>query len=466
MLTPDRINALNPWWTDARWTDRDVHLCEAEAAPFHWDPRPFDARDVASGAVFTLRGPRQSGKTTLAKRLIAERCVAGLARRTCFLSLQTIDTVGELQDAIEMVLRLWPRERGPWFFVLDELTFVRDWARAIVHLREHDRTFRISTVLLTGSSAVDLLASADVLHGRRGRLDRPLDRLHMPLTFRDYVAVRAAAAGLPARIDLNEILSDQGREVIREAALRTRELDQYLAEYARCGGLPRAVADQLTEGRLLDGTMTDLWRGLSADVRRLGRSELILQKLLARIVVALGSLTNWGDLARELDVSKPTVGAYVDVLAASFAVMVLHQRDPKRQGGPSLTKPRKLYFGDPAFARIPAHLQGPSAVDPALVENVMAIALLRHAEREALERFAVPQELFVWRSADGREIDFLVAGDAQIPIESKYARRPTGKDYESMTKAFGRGVVATRTTIALERPVISVPAGVLLALLG
>jgi len=47
-----------------------------------------------------------------------------------------------------------------------------------------------------------------------------------------------------------------------------------------------------------------------------------------------------------------------------------------------------------------------------------------------------------------------------------YASRPTGKDYESMTKAFGRGIMASRRTLDAERSILAVPVGVLLALLG
>ena len=48
----------------------------------------------------------------------------------------------------------------------------------------------------------------------------------------------------------------------------------------------------------------------------------------------------------------------------------------------------------------------------------------------------------------------------------KYVARPTGKDYESMMKAFGRGVMVSRATVDLDRPIETIPAGVLLALLG
>ncbi len=468
MLTPDQINALNPWWTDPTWDPAsDVHLAAAAQAPFTWDPRPFDAADVTSGAVFTLRGPRQSGKTTLTKRLIAERVAAGRAHRTCFLTLRMVATQDDLNEALETVLRLWPDDQHPWLFVLDELTFVKGWANVVGHLHEHNPSFKRATVLLTGSSAADLVESADILHGRRGRGRHPLDRLHTAMTFRDYVAARAPAALPPERISLGQMLTPEGRHAVLLAALRATELDQYLGEYALSGGLPAPIADMLATHAVDPGTVQELWRGLSADVRRLDRSEDRLEKLLSRLVVALGSLTNLSDLAVHMGVTKPTASSYLDLLAKSFGLMVIHQPDPRRQGGPSPTKPRKLYFGDAGFAAIPSILGGPTPALPALVENLLAIALFRHAERDGLERYSAPRRLFFWRSSDGREIDFLteVAG-RNLPLESKYAVAPTGKDYESMTKAFGRGVMVSRRTTVTDREILTVPAGVLLSLLG
>ncbi len=427
--------------------------------------RPFDEADLHSGAVFTLRGMRQSGKTTLTKRLIADRVGSGRARRTCFLTLQTVTTADELRESVELVLRLWPDQEGPWLFVLDELTFVPDWARAVVYLREHVPSFRSATVILTGSSAFDLVASGDLLHGRRGRSARRLDRLHMPMSFRDYVAVRAPHALPSPRLAPGALLGPEGRDAVRVAALRTAELDTYLAEYIRSGGLPTPVADTLSGGRVAPDTTTELWRGLSTDIRRLGRNEVALRKLVSRVVSALASPSDWTAIAHELDVARQTAVAYVDALAASFALVVLAQRDLKRQQGPALRRPRKLYLGDPALAAIPAATGGPTASDSQLVENVIAVALLRAAEPDALERFSDPDHLFYWRSTDGREIDFLVT-EPSLPIESKYGARPTGKDYESITKAFGRGIMVSRRDVDLERPVLTVPAGVLLALIG
>jgi predicted AAA+ superfamily ATPase len=288
----------------------------------------------------------------------------------------------------------------------------------------------------------------------------------MPMTFRDYTAARSATAVAGPPVILADLLTPGGREAVRAASLRTGELDQYLGEYIRSGGLPAPVTDLLVAGRLAESTVMELWRGLSADARRLSRNDVVLRKLMARTVVALSAMTDWTTLTHELNVARPTVNAYVDVLAASFALIVLHQRDGKRQGGPALRRPRKLYLGDPALASIPAVLGGPTAAEGGLVENVIAIALLRHAQRDALERFAHPDRLFYWRSNVGREIDFVVAEPQLIALESKYAERTTGKDYESMAKAFGQGIMVTRREVDVDRPILTVPAGVLLALLG
>ncbi len=469
MITIDDLNALNPWWTDDQWVPADdPHLGAAEVAPFTWDPRPFSATDLDTGAVFTLRGPRQSGKTTLTKRLIAERVAAGHARRCCFINLRIVDSADEIRTAIDLVLRLWPAE-GPddrWLFILDELTFVRGWANAIAHLREHNRQFGRATVILTGSSSADLIESADDLQGRRGRLAAPLDRLHMPMTFRDYLAARAPAVRLGETVPVEDLLTDAGRQAITTLALRTAELDQYLGEYSRCGGLPTPVTDMLAHRRLLPGTITELWRGLSADVRRLDRSEDRLAKLLTRTVLSLGSLTNLTTVMEEMDVAKTTAREYVDLLAGSFGLIVLHQEDPKRAGERSLTKQRKHYFGDTAFAAIPEALGGPSPKPQALVENLLAIALFRHIERNALEAFAAPRSLFLWRSSNDREIDFVADGGPRLPVECKYAEEPRGKDYESMSKAFGRGILASHHSLVTDREILTVPTAVLLAAIG
>jgi predicted AAA+ superfamily ATPase len=287
----------------------------------------------------------------------------------------------------------------------------------------------------------------------------------MPMSFRDYVRARDPRIEPSAPIALWDFATTDAKDALQETALRTAALTQFLEEYARSGGLPAPVADMIRNQSVDPAPTLGLWRGLAADIRRLDRNETRLEKLLARVVVALTSTSDDADVAKQMGASKPTASDYIGLLAQSFALIAVHQPDPKRQGGPSLTKPRKLYFGDPAFAAIPRALQGgPEAKISDLVENVLAIALFREAENDALLRYREPSRVFFWRSSDGREIDFLVPLDrGRLAIESKFARDMTGKDYESMEKAFGGGIMVSKNELILDRKVLTVPAGVFLA---
>ena len=65
----DQFARQNRWWVDPTEVDRDRHLWRLHEAPLRWvPPLPFDFdRD----AIYTLRGPRQVGKSTILKRQIA-----------------------------------------------------------------------------------------------------------------------------------------------------------------------------------------------------------------------------------------------------------------------------------------------------------------------------------------------------------------------------------------------------------
>jgi predicted AAA+ superfamily ATPase len=55
----------NPWWTNVAWAATDPHLA-AMRAPFSHVPPVLD--DIAPPNLYTLRGPRRAGKSTLIKQ--------------------------------------------------------------------------------------------------------------------------------------------------------------------------------------------------------------------------------------------------------------------------------------------------------------------------------------------------------------------------------------------------------------
>ena len=66
----NRIINQNIWWQDKSLISHDPKIRELNAQRFKWRPRLLEEFDLDHFAIYTLRGPRQVGKTTALKILI------------------------------------------------------------------------------------------------------------------------------------------------------------------------------------------------------------------------------------------------------------------------------------------------------------------------------------------------------------------------------------------------------------
>src|SRR4051794_38039402 len=101
----DQFARQNRWWLDPVEVRRDRHLRRLSEAPVRWEPPlPFTfERD----AIYTLRGPRQVGKSTVLKRQIAALLADGWpARRILYLDVELagLDTPRDLIAALREYL--------------------------------------------------------------------------------------------------------------------------------------------------------------------------------------------------------------------------------------------------------------------------------------------------------------------------------------------------------------------------
>jgi predicted AAA+ superfamily ATPase len=242
------------------------------------------------------------------------------------------------------------------------------------------------------------------------------------------------------------------------------------------------MSEQIDLGAPSLESATDLTDRLTDALRGPRRRKVDLAHFLGQATTDLGAMVRWADLAAALGLVKTSVSKYVKALTDAGALLVIHQHDPIRGGAPSLTRPRKVYLGDTGYAAIatdrpsvtadqtdqtePTTGQpGQTANLSGLVENLLALALFRAFEPTMMGHFDGSQAIFTWKSVNGREVDFVVDERRPTPIQSVYGTRTRAKDYESLTKAFGRGIMASRLVTDTERPVMTIPAGVLLALL-
>jgi len=461
------LSARNPWWGGLWGFDADPHLRHLDQAPFRRTPAVLAALRVDQPNVYTLRGPRQVGKTTLLKQL-AVRLVRDDGwdpRRVVYYPLDLIDHPRQIVDLVQRVKAAYPAGREQrWCFLLDEVSSVPDWQRGIKYLRDNTDAVDDSFVL-TGSSARDIRRGGERLPGRRGP-DTDLDKLLLPLSFSEFVQATRPGLRLPSRISPAQLLTDDGHALVQETMLSFDELERALELYAVTGGFPSAVADHLRQGRVSPRVVGDLWDIVAGDVDRWGRQRVEALRVLGRLVRGLGSMTTWQALAVDMGVSGPTAEGYAELLADAFLVLIVYFRELDGRVAPR--KGKKLYTVDPLILQIPAAIEGgPLPAIPQVVENLVGLALFRACETDLAESFRLPQALCFWRTSRDREIDFLAGPRPnQLPVEVKYQNRVTLQDTLTIRNALGRGLVLSRRELVLDGPVPIVPAAVFLALVS
>lgn len=447
---------------------RDAHIRAFEAAPVKWDPPLLHGLPISLGDAHTVRGPRQAGKTTLTKRLI-QRLLERGESRVLYFSFDLHQQPDALYDVVRRAKGLHPDPDGPWYLFLDEVTSVPQWQRGIKVAWDQGLT-RDDFLLLTGSSAHDLKSGAEQLPGRRGNGS---DFLYLPMSFRDF-CMQVEGMELPAETcDIQGFLEQEGRRLARRLNLLAADLDRAFRTYLAVGGFPAAIRDYKSspERRPQPQTVRMLWAAIAGDIAKSGRDQTAAVKLLEEVAIALGNPLKWDGAAKAMGMaSNHTAREYVEFLSEAFSLLTVFYWD--LSGGTlQPSKQRKVYYIDPLLGDI-APLLLPGARRPpedGRVENAVAVALYRSAAHSLTQADPAPGAIGYWRSSNNRELDFVVPATSRgrggrMPIEVKGDNASAvGHARLAITKAFGEGVVVSRTIFDPEGAVPVLPVPLLLA---
>jgi predicted AAA+ superfamily ATPase len=265
-------------------------------------------------------------------------------------------------------------------------------------------------------------------------------------------------------------MGPDGLALARRLYLQIGELGDALEQYVRIGGFPAALHDYAAQGEPRLQTIALVWTMVANEIRIARLDPAAALKLIERVGVSLGSPLSWQAAAQSMDVASPhTARAYVHALAESFALLVIYYWNV--EGGFEPRKQRKVYFLDPLFSAAPAAVVGARqrAAQDGLLEGVVASALFRSASEHLVQADPSLGALGYWRSREGREIDFVVetggfGTGSRLPVEVKGdSRSGVASAVASIRRAFGRGMVISRTRLERHGDVLVVPAAVLLA---
>ena len=375
--------------------------------------RPRLEEALADTPVVLVHGPRQCGKTTLAR---AVGDAAGYAYRT--FDDDTLRAAAEA-DPVGFVADL------PGRAVLDEVQRVPGLFTSLKAAVDRDRT--PGRFLLTGSANVLLVPTlSDSLAGRMEIL-----RLH-PLSQHELAGRAGEAPTFVERLFRTESgsVADLGF-----ASGPTERLGPTLAETVVAGGYPAALARAAPRRR------TAWYRAyvetlVQRDVRDLASIHNLdaLPRLLSVVASQTARLVNVADLSGPFQISRPTIRHYVTLLERVFLLDELQPWHSNRLS--RLVKTAKLHAGDTGVA---CALLGTSADElwadrelyGQMLETFVYGELLRQASGHGR-----PIRFHHLRDRDGAEVDLVMerSGRGLVGVEVKAAATVRGKDFSGLHK--------------------------------
>ncbi len=331
--------------------------------------------------VVAVTGPRQSGKTTLARAVFADKPYVSLE--------DPIERAFAMEDPRGFLARF---EKGA---VFDE---AQRWPDLFSYLQGMVDTERApGRFVLTGSQQFGLLAGVtQSLAGRVG-----LTRL-LPLTFDEMPASSQ-------QLTIDSMLLLGGYPLLHSQPIMASDwFASYVATY-----IERDVRQVL-------------------NVQDMGAFQRFLRLCAGRS----GQLLNLSTLAGEAGISHSTARAWLSVLESSDLVFLLPPYH--RNFGKRLVKTPKLYFLDSGLACWLLGVRSPEvlALHPsrgALFETWVVAEFVK-----GRFNLGVPADLYFWRDNNGLEADLVFEMGTRLqPVEIKSGQTVT-RDYLRAGQASGR----------------------------
>ncbi len=331
---------------------------------------PFIVKDLNDKMVF-VGGPRQVGKTTLCRKLIA----------THFKNHAYFNWDNRA-DRKAVAASSWPGDAE--LLIFDELHKFRQWKSFIKG--EYDKLKETYKFLVTGSARLDIYRrGGDSLQGRYHYY-----RLH-PFTL-------AEAEGISNKITVHGKLI-MGKDFYKETL---DKLDTF-------GGFPEPFIKQ---------SLRHLRRWHNEKIERMFREDILdvriirdisNMKLLSDILPSkVGSLLSLNSIREDIEVSFRAVSSWMEILEAFYYIFRIYPFSGKKIR--ALKKEPKLYLWD--WSEVED--------ESARFENLIASHLLKLVHFKT-DYEGYRAELYFLRDVDKREVDFLVTinGKPWFAVEVK-----------------------------------------------
>ena len=363
------------------------------------DLEPIIESWLFKGKILTIYGPRQVGKTTLAKKILNKH-----GSEKGYFNCDIPSVARNFEDPEPLLLeRIIDNAK---LIVIDEAQRIANIGLALKII--HD-TIPDVQVIATGSSSFQLR-----------------NVVNEPLTGRS----------------LEFLLLPFSLQELRHL-YTPHEIDTLLPFYMRYGLYPEIVTKGESDAETLVADLASkyLYKDI-LEFETLKKPEL-LTNLLQLIAFQLGAEVSRNELASKLNTSRETIERYLDLLEKAFVIYRLKPLSRNRRN--EIARKEKIYFYDTGIRNsiISAFqsLDFRTDLGP-LFENFMIAERLKFLQIQKQRR-----NIWFWRTHDGKEIDYIEEYSGQFrAYEFKWGKGKTRKStFETFKNYYKNADITTIT---------------------
>ncbi len=350
-----------------------------------------------------VTGPRQSGKTTMLKKLAEKE---NIGREYVTLDDLSVREVAKSDPAMFLQLHKPP-------VLIDEVQYAPELFTYIkIHI---DRYHNPGDFWMTGSQIFRLMRGVqESLAGR-------VALLHMsPLSQREI----DGRAPVPFSTDF-DILAAESKKT---TPLTVPEVYERLWR----GSMPGIVSGLFTDREIYYSSYITTY--IQRDVRDLSGSidALKFHRFVTALAARAAQMLNFSAVAEDADIDVPTAKAWTNILETLGIIFFLH---PYSNNVLKRTiKTPKVYFYDTGLVCYLTKWSSPEiaesgAMNGALLENFTVSEIMKSYQSAGQEPY-----LYYYRDRDAKEIDVIIEGDGKLcPLEIKKTALPDKR----IVKTFG-----------------------------
>jgi len=388
--------------------------------------------------IIAIKGPRQSGKTTILKMfrkwLINEK---GVDRdRTVFKTMEDHEFKKEFEKDPQETIESYIFDDKKYYFFLDEFQHTEEGGKKLKLLYD---TFENIKFIITGSSSLELTGKTS-----KHLVGRMFSTHLYPFSFWEFLNVknkRLSRIYSKRNEDVWRFLKEGDEFDIKEGIFLS-EFQKPFEEFLRYGSYPEVIKSQKEEMKktvLKNLFETYIARDIIALLKIQESSKL--REVVKILSSQLGGILNYNNISESCEIYYKKTKRFLKILEETYVVDLIkpYHKNLKTE----LRKNPKAYFFDLGLRNyaLKNFLPLESRTDKGeMVENFVLNQF----------RYKGAEEIHYWRTQGKAEVDFIYENGTEIiPIEVKYKKfdEPRiSRGYRSYISTYkpDRGVMVTK----------------------